>query len=184
MEIQHGSLAAIRDKVARLLNDHRVLIVKPILARKLILKLKRRGGAVVAQRWSPKRGTPLDLFDELSTSRACFRTPISRWKCRWWKSKNDDSRATAANAGADRTTIRSTMCGWSTSAEVFRFTTGSDLQQLLPRKLPTAVSHRAARRTAQSPALAGPTDCSTACERPGGAVEVGKQGNARLYQLA
>ncbi len=31
VEIQHGSLAAIRDKVARLLQDHRVLIVKPIL---------------------------------------------------------------------------------------------------------------------------------------------------------
>ena len=65
VEIQHGSLAAIRDKIARLLEHHRVLIVKPILARKLILKLKRRGGAIVLTRCSPKRGTPLDLFDEL-----------------------------------------------------------------------------------------------------------------------
>ena len=65
VEIQHGSLAAIRDKVAHLLAEHRVLIVKPIIARKRIIQLKRRGGAVVSQRWSPKRGTPLDLFGEL-----------------------------------------------------------------------------------------------------------------------
>ena len=65
VEIQHGSLAAIRNKVARLLEKHRVLVVKPILARKRIVKLERRGGAVVSRRWSPKRGTPLDLFDDL-----------------------------------------------------------------------------------------------------------------------
>ena len=34
IEIQHGSLAAIRDKVRDLLRDHRVLVVKPIVRRK------------------------------------------------------------------------------------------------------------------------------------------------------
>ena len=35
IEIQHGSLAAIRDKIRTLCAEHRVRIVKPIIANKL-----------------------------------------------------------------------------------------------------------------------------------------------------
>ena len=38
IEIQHGPLAAIRDKVGRLLDGHHVRVVKPIIARKLLVK--------------------------------------------------------------------------------------------------------------------------------------------------
>jgi hypothetical protein len=65
IEIQHGSLAAIRDKVRHLVRDHRVLVVKPIVASKQLIKRKKKGGAVVSRRRSPKRGTLLNLFDEL-----------------------------------------------------------------------------------------------------------------------
>jgi hypothetical protein len=65
VEIQHGSLAAIRDKVRSLLEQHRVLVVKPIVARKLLVKQTAKGGRVKARRMSPKRGQMLDLFDEL-----------------------------------------------------------------------------------------------------------------------
>jgi hypothetical protein len=183
VEIQHGSLAAIRDKVVRLLKDHRVLIVKPILARKLILKLQRRGGAVISQRWSPKRGTPLDLFDELIYFTRVFphanltlevllveveerRFPGHGRKR--WRRPNDHQVED----------VRLVSIG-----EAFRFTTGNDLQQLLPRLLPRpfhtgqlAEQLKVHRRLAQRIAY---------CMREtGGTVEVGKQGNARLYQLA
>jgi hypothetical protein len=65
IEIQHGSLVAIRDKIRRLLDKHRVLIVKPIVASKLLVKQDVAGGPAVARRWSPKRGQLLDIFDEL-----------------------------------------------------------------------------------------------------------------------
>lgn len=65
IEIQHGSLAAIRDKVADLLGQHRVRVVKPIVIRKRLVKLQRKGGAVVSRRLSPKLGSRLDLFHEL-----------------------------------------------------------------------------------------------------------------------
>lgn len=65
VEIQHGSLAAIRDKVRHLVRDHRVLVVKPIVATKRLIKRKKKDGAVVSRRRSPKRGTLLNLFDEL-----------------------------------------------------------------------------------------------------------------------
>jgi len=183
VEIQYGSLAAIRDKVVRLLKDHRVLIVKPILARKLILKLQRRGGAVITQRWSPKRGTPLDLFDELIYFTRVFphanltlEVPLVEVEERRfpghghkrWRRPNDHQ--------VDD--VRLVNIG-----EVFRFTTGNDLQQLLPQRLPRpfhtgqlAEQLKVHRQLAQRIAY---------CMREtGGAVEVGKQGNARLYQLA
>lgn len=65
VEIQHGSLAAIRDKIRRLLESHRVRVVKPIVASKLLVKRSRKNGRVVLRRHSPKRGTLLDIFDEL-----------------------------------------------------------------------------------------------------------------------
>jgi len=66
IEIQHGSLTAIRDKVRQLLDDgHRVTVVKPIVARKRLVKRAEKRGEVVDRRLSPKRGRLLDLFDEL-----------------------------------------------------------------------------------------------------------------------
>jgi hypothetical protein len=65
VEIQLASLTAIRDKIASLVTQHRVLLVKPIIARKVLVKLGRAGGNVVERRVSPKRGQLLDLFEEL-----------------------------------------------------------------------------------------------------------------------
>jgi hypothetical protein len=65
VEIQLAPLTAIRDKIATLLKKHRVLVVKPIVARKHLVKLRRAGGKVVSRRRSPKQRTLLDMFDEL-----------------------------------------------------------------------------------------------------------------------
>lgn len=65
VEIQHGSLAAIRDKVRKLLKKHRLLIVKPIVAKKRLIKQAAKGGKIISRRMSPKRGSVLNLFDEL-----------------------------------------------------------------------------------------------------------------------
>ncbi len=65
VEIQHGTLAAIRDKVRALLEGHEVTVVKPIVIRKQLVKLAKKGGRITGRRISPKRGRPVDLFDEL-----------------------------------------------------------------------------------------------------------------------
>ncbi|MHB8969142.1 MAG: hypothetical protein ACYC3X_04240 [Pirellulaceae bacterium] len=183
VEIQHGSLAAIRNKVVRLLQDHRVLIVKPILARKLILTLHRRGGAVVSQRWSPKRGIPLDLFDELIYFTRVFphanltlEVPLVEVEERRypghgrkrWRRPNDHQVED----------VRLVSVG-----QVFRFTTANDLQQLLPQMLPRPfhTGQLAEQLQVQRPLAQRIAYCM---RKTGGAIEVGKQGNARLYQLA
>ena len=65
IEIQHGSLAAIRTKIARLLESHDVLVVKPLVVRKQLVRLAKLGGKEVSRRLSPKQGSLLDLFHEL-----------------------------------------------------------------------------------------------------------------------
>jgi len=65
VEIQVASLTAIRDKIAVLLKKHRVLVVKPLVVRKHLVKLRRAGGKIVSRRLSPKKQSLLDVFDEL-----------------------------------------------------------------------------------------------------------------------
>ncbi|MFQ5525438.1 MAG: hypothetical protein ACE5GX_04185 [Thermoanaerobaculia bacterium] len=67
IEIQHASLGALRDKTRKLLDssDRSLRIVKPIVARKRLTTLTRKGGKVKRTRMSSKRGEVLDLFDDL-----------------------------------------------------------------------------------------------------------------------
>ncbi len=83
IEIQCSSLAALRDKTRQLLVEYHVEIIKPLVCRKRLIKLKGENGPVTDQRWSPKRGGPLDLFHELVHFTSVFphrrltiRTPL------------------------------------------------------------------------------------------------------------
>jgi hypothetical protein len=181
VEIQHGSLGAIRDKVRALVRRHRVLVVKPIVARKLLVKRSARGGRVTGRRMSPKRGQILDLFDDLvhftqvfPHQRLVLEVPlvdIEEWRYpghgrrRRWRTTDhevEDRKLVAVH-------------------EVYRLKTAADVAGLincpLPRPFDTghlAGSLGVERWFAQRIAY---------CLRRIGALrEVGKKGNARLYE--
>jgi hypothetical protein len=65
IEVQCASLSAIRDKCQDLLKRHQLRVVKPVVIRTRIAKVKKSGGPITSRRLSPKRGTVLDVFDEL-----------------------------------------------------------------------------------------------------------------------
>lgn len=66
IEIQQASLSAFRDKIRHLLElGHKVHIVKPICARKYLVKRKHKDGPVIDQRYSPSRHTVHMLFLEM-----------------------------------------------------------------------------------------------------------------------
>lgn len=183
VEIQHGSLSAIRDKIACLLKKHRVLVVKPIVARKRIIKLRRSGGPVLTQRWSPKRGTPLDLFDELVYFTRVFphanltlEVPLvqveerrfpGHGRRRWRRDKDHQVED-----------LQLVEVG-----ETYRFNTATDLRQLLPDQLPEPFhTGHLAQRLNVSRWVAG--RIAYCMRQTGGAIQVGTQGNAKLYKLA
>jgi hypothetical protein len=65
IEIQHANLAAIRTKTAALLHRHRVVVVKPLVLRKRLVKLPARGLTPVSSRMSPKKARLVDIFHDL-----------------------------------------------------------------------------------------------------------------------
>lgn len=75
LEIQLSSLSAIRDKIATLLKDYDVEIIKPIIAKKTLVKRKKKNGKEISRRQSPKKGVWLDVFEELVYMTRVFPHP-------------------------------------------------------------------------------------------------------------
>jgi hypothetical protein len=182
VEIQHGSLSAIRDKVRKLLAKHSVLVVKPIVVKKLLVKCDAKGGEVIQRRMSPKRGKLLDLFDDLvhftrvfPHRRLTLEVPlveIEEWRYpghgrrrRWRKNDHQVEDQKLVSVG-----------------KIHRLRTAKDLRRLVSCKLPRtfdtgdlAESLSIERWEAQRIAY---------CFRKVGTVrEVGKRGNALLYEF-
>jgi len=78
IEIQAGPLALLKGKLARLLPEHRVVVVKPIAVRRRIVRRDRRSGLDLGARRSPRRGSLLDAFDELVSLSRLFPHPNLR----------------------------------------------------------------------------------------------------------
>ncbi|QDT58810.1 hypothetical protein SV7mr_13110 [Stieleria bergensis] len=65
IEVQCASLSAINRKIAKLVKDNTVRVVKPVTIRTRIAKKKSAKAQVHQRRYSPKRGDVLDVFDDL-----------------------------------------------------------------------------------------------------------------------
>jgi hypothetical protein len=65
VEVQSGPLGPLRGKLRRLLPDHRVRIVKPVVLMRRIVRKARPDGPDLSARCSPKRGALLDVFEDL-----------------------------------------------------------------------------------------------------------------------
>ncbi|MDG1898179.1 MAG: hypothetical protein P8J37_25025 [Fuerstiella sp.] len=75
IEVQCASLPAIRDKIRKLTERHQVVVVKPLAAKKKLLKKARRNGRVQSRRYSPAHETLADVFLELVHFTQAFPHP-------------------------------------------------------------------------------------------------------------
>lgn len=183
VEIQHGSLAAIRAKVITLVQSHCVRVVKPIVVRKQLIKRAAKGRRVVDRRLSPKRGTLLELFHELVYFRQAFPHPqlilevplvsIEEWRYpghgrRRWKHQRDhlveDQRLVSIEA-------------------IHEFRTTADLLKLLSVPLPEPFHSRHLAEAMQLP-LHFAQKILYALREMGALESRGKQGNLRLYAIS
>lgn len=182
VEIQHGGLAAIRDKIRRLLTEHSVLVVKPLVARKTLVKLDRAGGRVVSRRLSPRQATPLDLFHELVYFTQVFPHPrltlevplvaIEEWRYpghgrrrRWRRADHEveDQRLVSVE-------------------QTLRLRTAGDLLDLIPGSLPRPFDSARLAQVADVPRWVAQR-IAYCLRHMGAAREVGKVGNSRQYEL-
>jgi hypothetical protein len=65
IEVQTRNFSALRRKLPKLLETHRLRLVHPIAQEKWLVRVAADGETVLARRRSPKRGTFADIFDEL-----------------------------------------------------------------------------------------------------------------------
>ena len=184
MEIQRSGLSAIRDKINNLLKDGYIVdVVKPLIARKRLIKLSRKNGKEIGRRWSPRRGSILDLFDELvyltrvfPHSNLTLITPlIQTEEVRYPGHGKRRRKRNGDFVVADRLILD--------MDDAYSFKTVQDLQSLLPKELPKTFDTKELaacmgikRHDAQRIAYV--------LRKTGAAIETGKKGNAILCRLA
>lgn len=78
VEVQCAALGPLRGKLARLLPDFRVRVVKPVVVSRRIVRRARRDGPDQSARLSPRRGAPIDAFDDLIGLARLFPHPNLR----------------------------------------------------------------------------------------------------------
>ena len=185
IEIQYGSLGAIRDKIRRLLRSHDVLVVKPLAERKQLLKRDVPEGPVVSTRKSPKKQTLWNLFDDLVHFVGVF--PHPRLELEVLMTLQDEYRLPAEKK---RRVSRGYIVEDRLLSEVTgraRLRTVDDLLARWPdasrppeRTEPFGTADLAAAAGISRPLARKVAYCLRRC---GLAQVVGKEGNAILYQL-
>ena len=183
VEIQRSGLASIRDKVLKLCSDgYRVDVVKPLVARKRLVKLNRIDGKVVDERWSPAKATILDLFDELLYFTRVFPHPNLRMiipmieivETRYPGQGRRRRRRRDAFQVKDRHILD--------MHETHSFETAMCLHRLLPPDLPRKFDTGELAKGLGVPRHQAQR-IGYVMRKTGSAVEVGKRGNAIEYKL-
>lgn len=65
IEVQSGALGPLSGKLRRLLPEHRIRIVKPVVLTRRVIRKSTPTGPILSARQSPKRGKLFDVFDDL-----------------------------------------------------------------------------------------------------------------------
>ena len=183
VEIQRSGLAAIRDKVNKLVKDgYQVDVVKPLVARKRLVKLTSIDGIETSRRWSPLKATMLNFFDELLYFTQVFPHPNLRMlvplvEVEEIRYPGHGRRRRKRNGDFE---IKDRLMLDIHETEVFKNVI--DLQKLLPNDLPKkfdtgelAEGLGVPRHQAQR--------IGYVLRKTRVAKEVGKRGNAIVYQL-
>lgn len=176
IEIQTANFAALRTKLTRLLEHHKVLLVHPIPQAKWIVRQTKRGRRV-SRRKSPKRGRYENLFDELlyishlATHPNFSCMPVLTHQEEIWR---DDGRGSW------------TRRHWSISERRLLEVTGSqrfasvqEYLRLIPPTLPAPFTHKQLAAALGAPAWMA-TRMSYCLRKMGALKDVGKEGQALL----
>lgn len=184
IEIQHGSLSAIRPKIQQLLRRYTVRIVKPIIARKRIIRQTRSEGPITSRRWSPRRGHMLELFDELVYFAKVFPHPrlvidVPLVEVEEWRMPPSKTQRRRRRAPKHR--VKDLILTDIVQQQEFR--TADDLLRLIDTEQLTAEFDTAALAALIDRPRWVAQRIAYVLRETGAATVVGRRGNALQYQL-
>lgn len=180
-EIQQASLSALRDKVRDLLERHRVVVVKPLISRKLLIRRDEPGGEIVSTRFSPIRESVFHLFEDLVHFVTVF--PHPRLTLEVVLTEQEEHRITRARRRRRGPDYRVQDRLLTQIVSTTKLKTTADLRRLLPASLPPSFTTGDLASHAQIPRWLAQK--MAYCLRKTGAIELlGKQRNALLYGIA
>ncbi len=179
IEVQVASLAAIRRKIADLVQRHRVLVVKPVVRRSYIVRKQSLLGGILGGRYSPTIHDRCEFFLDFVHFTKVFPHPnLSMEVLLIEQEEHRVSRRTWRRGRNFRVIDRKLR---SVEGRI-RLNTAADLLQFLPDDLPTPFTTAELARQAQIPRwLAQKLAYSL---RWCGAIEVvGKARNSVMYKI-
>ncbi len=180
IEIQCASLGAIRNKIRALLAEHDVLVVKPLAAKKQLVKYTRKGGRAVSRRASPKHESFHDLFLDLVHFVDVF--PHPRLTLEVLLTEQEEHRLPALKSRRTRKNYRVQDRCLSDVTDKLVLSDTADLSSLLPRGLPPQFTTAELAELCEIPRWLAQK--MAYCLRQTGAVaQIGKRGNALIYEI-
>ena len=178
IEVQTGPLGALKPKVRSLLPEHRIRVVKPIVLRRRIVRRNRPDGPDLSNRWSPRRGALVDVFDDLVGLAALF--PDENLSLDLLGVSIEETRTPRRRRPGYGVVDRRLIA----IVQTMRLAQPRDLWDLLPPGMAESepfTTRDLARKLDGSLAFAQRV---AYCLRLSGAVEsIGKRGHSRLYQV-
>lgn len=180
IEIQTRNFSAIKNKLIKLLNTHKVRLVYPIAKEKWIVREAPDGTSVVSKRRSPKKGDFIDVFYELIRIPGLIKHHnfsielilINEEEVRRKDGKGSWKRKGWSNIDRRLTDVVGRKL----------FVSPSDFLQLLPESLSEIFTNRGLADLARIPRRLA--EKATYCLRKMGVIEVeGKIGRAFLFKI-
>lgn len=178
IEIQQASLGALRDKVRSLLQSHRVVVVKPLIASKHLIRRDKADGEIVSARNSPIHETVYNLFEDLVHFVNVF--PHPRLTLEVVLTRQEEHRITCVRRRRRGPDYRVQDRKLIEVISTVRLKTAADLRKLLPVDLPASFTTGELAQRGGIPRWLAQK--MAYCLRKTGAIDIcGKQGNAQLY---
>lgn len=178
-EIQCASLAAIRPKIRDLLANHKITVVKPLAARKMLFRRATKDGPIVSQRLSPRRESMADLFADMVHFVDVF--PHPNLVIEVLLTEQEEHRLTRPVTRRRRKDFDVMDRLLASVGEKQRLKSAADLFRLLPAVPDSPFTTADLALTAGIPRWLAQK--AAYCLRKTGAVQIdGKKGNAILYR--
>ena len=181
IEIQTRNLAAIRRKLAALTARHPVRLVYPIPQEKWVVRLAPDGLTVLSRRKSPKRGRPIQLFEELVSCPELAAHP--NFSLEVLLTREAEIRREVPR-------LRRRQRGWLRyDRELLgvlgrlTFANPTDYHVFLPRELPDRFTASDLARALKEPCYLA-QKVMYCLRRMGSVAVVGKKGNSLVYSVA